>query len=655
MAAFKYPYVLFLLAGLLAFIQGAPVAITGTIKLDHFGYRVSDPKIAYFTADPGGRVEVRRSGDDSPAYTVGAADIVDKGMDRGSPLISGDHVWWVDFSGLAEGGRFYLYSPFLNERSYDFSVDDGIYQSPMEATLKALYLQRCGTPKPAQYAGVWSDENACHLQDRTTRPACAGSPYGNQDLSGGWHDAGDYNKYIGNSNRNCGSNWSGDSGSSVWYLLSAYELNPGAFYDGQSQIPESGNGVPDILDEVKWYLDWYLKMQMNDRHVLSVVHQTNYTGGAPPSADATTRYYYIPNGTAEAIFVASLAHAARVLGAFPLYAVYAEALKTAALGTWNAWVRNASSSDYKFWAAAELFRLDPTQTDAQSFVDRYKNWPSLSMNVNQFHLNYGIYTYAQTPAATPAVVSAMKGAVGRQVDTVFRANDHYNSGMASYDYFWSSNQVKAEYAMALIWGVTLEATGSHTAAECLNHAQDYLHYLNGANPLNMVYMSNTDAMGAKHSLWRLYHGWFGSYGDTRYSRPNFIGKPAAVDDPLYPYFDGVDNFGIRDDDASLYGPPPGFVVDGPTYQYKQLGGQAQPPNQPDGSGAPYAKAYRDWNYSDPTGSRTMPWIVNETGIYYISSYTFLSSQFVSPKRFINRANSIARGALGWPLRKRAPF
>lgn len=600
--------------------------LTNDMKLDHFGYRSADPKIAYFTANPGGSVEVRRAADNSLAYTV-TSGIVDRGTETGKTLIHGDHVWWVNFSGLTETGRFYLYSPSLNKRSYDFRIDNTVYQAPLVATLKALYLQRCGTPKPATYAGVWADSNACHLQDASTTAACNGSPYGTVDLSGGWHDAGDYNKYIGATSNAC-RNWSGDRGQALWYLLTAYEWNPDIFYDGQSNIPESGNGVPDILDEAKWYLDWYLKMQMSDFHVLSVVHQTNYTGGAPPSTDTTTRYYYPPNANSEAIFVASLAHAARVLADFPLYSDYADTLANAAFATWDAWVSNAPSSDYKFWAATEIFRLDPTQMAARNVIDGYRKWSSYWMNFNQV-INYGIYNYVQTPGATPSVLAAMRRAINEHVDFAFRANDLYNAGMYAYDYYWSSNQLKAEYGMALIWGAVLGETGSHTATECLNHAQDYLHYLNGANPMNMVYMSNPDAMGAKHGIWHLFHGWFGSYNDTRYSRPNFIGKPNSVSDPLYPYFSGVDNFGIRDDDTSTYGPAPGFVVDGPTYQYHQLGGQAQPPNLPGGRPAPHAKAYRDWNYSDPSGSRTMPWIVNETGIYYIAAYTLLASQFIN--------------------------
>src|SRR5208283_5029097 len=181
--------------------------------------------------------------------------------------------------------------------------------------------------------------------------------YGTLNLSGGWHDAGDYNKYIGTDT--C-ANWGGDGGSALHFLLTAYELNPGLFPDNMSNIPESGNGISDLLDECKWELDWYLKMQMTDKHVLSVVHQTVYTTGSPPSTDATVRYYYPPNpsGSGEAEFVAIMSNAARVMSTVPALASYAATLRTAAEATWNAYSTAWTTSDQKFWAAAEIFRME---------------------------------------------------------------------------------------------------------------------------------------------------------------------------------------------------------------------------------------------------------------------------------------------------------
>ncbi len=309
--------------------------IAGHIKIDNFGYRTTDTKIAYFTQNPGTTVGVYNASTSVLAYSVPAANITGPFTDSGATTwISGDTVWRADFSSFTTPGTYYILSTSLNEISYNFQISDCIYQAPMTATLKALYYQRCGCAKPAQYAGAnWADSSACHTQDA----ACAPAPgctfpnnYGTLNLEGGWHDAGDYNKYIGSTPSGSCQSWGGDSGEAIHDLMTAYEWNPTLYAGLSSNIPESGNGNPDILNEAKWELDWYLKMQMTDNHVLSVVHQTVYTTGSPPSTDTTTRYYYPPNGDGEAQFVAMLSHSGRVMSTVPGMAYYAVTLRSAA-------------------------------------------------------------------------------------------------------------------------------------------------------------------------------------------------------------------------------------------------------------------------------------------------------------------------------------
>ncbi|HTC19632.1 MAG TPA: glycoside hydrolase family 9 protein, partial [bacterium] len=170
--------------------------LLGNIKVDHFGYRTGDTKIAYFTANPGASVEVLDA--NSNALILTSTNVTDKGTDASSPLMSGDHVWWVDFSPLNTSGTYYLYSPSLNEQSYNFQVSDTRYQAPVTAALKSLYYARCGTPKTAANGGVWND-TACHASDAACTAFCPVSSsyptlnanYGTLNLSGGWHDAGD--------------------------------------------------------------------------------------------------------------------------------------------------------------------------------------------------------------------------------------------------------------------------------------------------------------------------------------------------------------------------------------------------------------------------------------------------------------------------------
>ena len=258
-----------------------PAPVSQAIKMDYFGYRPNDTKIAIFTVNPGSMVEIRAL-DDAVVSTIptNGGSIQFKGNDT---TRSGDSVWWVDFSGFTTGD-YRLYSPALGAQSYDFKVTDNVYNDVVNAALKTFYYQRCNTSKETVYAGNWADPQACHLSDLATGPAAGHTDHGTLDLSGGWHDAGDYNKYV----------W-GAVSSAILTMLQAFEDNPGVFKDNDLNIPESGNGIPDILDEIKWELDWLLKMQLSDGSVLYQTHVDGFASDSPPSVDQNIRYYQNPN------------------------------------------------------------------------------------------------------------------------------------------------------------------------------------------------------------------------------------------------------------------------------------------------------------------------------------------------------------------------
>ena len=577
----------------------ASAAVTRHIKIDHYGYRPADPKLAIVTSNPGTTAEVRDTlGNVVFRVPQDGGSITFRGYDA---PVSGDSVWWLDFSPFQAPGDYELNVSGLGQ-SYRFTVRDSVYNQPVLVSLKSYYYQRCGVPKPAVYAGVWSDPSACHLKDtaaaKNTLEQPQGPNWGRLNLSGGWHDAGDYNKYV----------WD----QSTWYLLTAYELNPGRFTDDQTGIPESGNGIPDILDEVKFELEWLLRMQRPDSSVLERIHAYSfqYTAESPPSQDTTTRFYLNATKNSCAYFIADCANAARVFRAAGLVA-FADTLASAARRAW-AWSQKAANdtlSDAKLWAAAEIFRMDTTMAAARAYVNNYKSsqWQGWWMNPGEV-INYGVWAYCQTAAATPAVTQNMRTSFGQGLDAVFGYNDNYRSGLIPGHYCWSSNQYKAEYGIMLRMGILLNVTGSHTPLECWNQALGYWHYLNGLNSMNMLYQSNMAQYGGEHSVFQAYHGWF-DYGTSLYD-----GKPDAVAEPFYPYF-------AADSQTSTMGTAPGHVVGGPNRYYS--GNQTPPANQ-----TYYHRFYRDWHFED-TGERKS-WEVNETAIYYTGSYLCLGSFFMKP-------------------------
>ncbi len=152
----------------------------------------------------------------------------------------------ADFSVVTKPGAYTLVVPGVGN-SYSFVIGRKVHDGVTRAAIKAFYYQRVSTALPEKYAGSWY-RPAGHADDSViVHPSAAtpGHPAGSV-IRGprGWYDAGDYNKYIVN------------SGITMGTLLSAYE-DFASYYDTLLLgIPERGNALPDILDEVLWNLRW---------------------------------------------------------------------------------------------------------------------------------------------------------------------------------------------------------------------------------------------------------------------------------------------------------------------------------------------------------------------------------------------------------------
>jgi endoglucanase len=648
-----------LMAALLLSAPAVAAPVSTSIKLDNFGYRTSSTKYAIFTADPGTTIELRNTSD-TTVYTVPTANIVSKTADTHS----GDAVWRVDFSGFTTAGTYRIYSSTLGVQSYDFTIANDVYASAVRQAMKTFYYQRCNTPKATTYAGNWADTTACHTGDSSMGVETGHLNHGTLDLSGGWHDAGDYNKYVWRYNA-----------LAIYFLLRSYEDNPNAFPDDSLNIEDaSANTTPDILDEVKWELDWMKKMQLTGTEtngsgyagaVLSRIQQSNRTlFNSPPSADTTVRYYYDPDLESAAVLAGSFAYASRIYGTVSAYSTYAATLKDSANKAWD-WLADQSESGasndvkrIKVWAAAEIFRINTGLTDqtsidraneAQAYVDGFhSSWAAsgLSLNNPQSFDTLAAFTYYGTSAGTQTIRDRMKALLQDGVATLlYYRQDNYENGMQSYHYDWSSNAARAAHGLFLQIASRLGTYRSdwYSAAYVQGHSEEFLHYLHGRNPLSMVYLTNMASLGGEHSVWQLYHGWFGAAGKS-HSVSNYIGKPSSVTESAYPYYSGTDNHGVSDNKSSTYGPAPGFVPGGPNPHYVDNlsdcrdtvnasagGGTANPP-----IGSAYNKYYRDWNdttwvadsTSVPGGKRACAWRLNENSISVQAMYVALGSYFM---------------------------
>ena len=213
----------------------------------------------------------------------------------------------ADFSALRQPGRYRLQVAGLPP-SAPFVIAPDAYAALNAAALKAFYFNRASLALDAAHAGAWA-RPAGHLDDHVLVHASAtgpGRPEGAViSAPKGWYDAGDYNKYIVN------------SGITVYTLLAAYEHFPAFFQAQRLNIPESGNALPDLLDEVLWNLEWMIAMQdPADGGVYHKLTNKGFDGVVMPHQSTGERYVVMKATAATLDFAAVAAQASRVFAAF---------------------------------------------------------------------------------------------------------------------------------------------------------------------------------------------------------------------------------------------------------------------------------------------------------------------------------------------------
>ena len=174
----------------------------------------------------------------------------------------------LDFSELETPGGYFI--RFGNTESGTFSISPGVYSGTADFLLKYMRQQRCG------YNPFYAD--SCHTHDAiiVDHPEKSGQRI---DVTGGWHDATDYLQYT------C------TSANAVYQMLFAYRRNPGVFGDSFDASGNPGsNGIPDILDEARWGIDWLLKMNPDSGEMYNQIADDRDHAGFRLPADDKASY-----------------------------------------------------------------------------------------------------------------------------------------------------------------------------------------------------------------------------------------------------------------------------------------------------------------------------------------------------------------------------
>lgn len=542
--------------------------------------------------------------------------------------VSGDRVWRFDFSAYTTPGRYYVLDVANNVRSYEFEIKEEVYNTALKHALRSFFYQRSGFAKQAPYAETGWVDGASHvgtLQDKQCRIFSAPSDVSTQrDVHGGWYDAGDYNRY---------TVWTGNY---IIELLKAYEENPTAWTDDYN-LPESGNGIPDVLDEIKWGMDFLLRLQKTDGSLISIVGVAH---ASPPSSATGRSLYGNVNTSATLKAAAAYAYGAKIFKNAGL-GCYADTLKVAAQKAWDWSVSNPavvwSNNDpayvtavggvgggdmevddygrtmFKLEAAVHLYDLTGNSI-YQTFFDN---------NYSTSHLIQWYYTYPfeQAHQETLLYYTKLSGATTSIVNTI---KSRYNSGIegansfAAYDsdkdayksyleaYVWGSNGNKCSQG-SMLYDVISYNLNSVRNTDAQDAAEQYIHYIHGLNPLQKFYLSNFNNHDADNSVSTFYHSWY-AHGSALW-----------------------DKVGV-----STYGPAPGYLVGGanPSYNWNSC----CPSNCGSSSNnalcnsidlsrvknQPSSKAYMDFNESWPIDS----WEVTENSCGYQAPYIRLLSKFV---------------------------
>jgi endoglucanase len=351
--------------------------ISSSIKINQVGYLPDSLKYCYvgnYLGDFGempvtARQAVLRRQDGSVAGTFPLVksdkeDLFRVSRDELKPF-SGEEVWIADFSGYKTAGTYYIQIDGIG-RSYPFEIGDSIYNVPFYHTARVFYYQRSGVAIEEQYAGQWTRpvshtmksiyhnsvaDKSGLLYDPEVEPAIGEEI----DLTGGWYDAADYNKYTKS------------AAEAVNCMLSLYELAPEKYSCDSLNIPESGNGIPDIIDQAKWELDWLAKMVSANGGVFNKNSFSHFAFVMPQERNGEKMYAITKTTRDTALACAVLAKAARIFNANGWYPEAAATYEAKARLAWECLLRVPQT--YPVPAPGE--HIDAYQSPVGRGVDMY--------------------------------------------------------------------------------------------------------------------------------------------------------------------------------------------------------------------------------------------------------------------------------------------
>lgn len=405
---------------------------------------------------------------------------------------AGARAYRLDLTPLTDPGTYRLVVPGVG-CSEAFGVGDVWAHHAFYVHLKGLYHQRCGTAIEAPFSR-WT-RAACHTSLGVTDAEPPGfipeaTPVeGTLQGGGGHHDAGDFDVRLVHT---LVAGW----------LLSAYELYPSKFVDGQLDIPESGNGIPDLLDEALYSLRAWENLQAEDGGIRAGFETYRHPayGQVDAATDDLPYRTYRTYGHTTLAGGALMAYAARLVR--PFDAARAEGLLARARRAWAFYERHREDPEYRWSPGARLFAgcqlylatgeasFHDAMADAAATVfgldGRKATWPAQHLG-HLANLNYvdgGMvlshyfagYLLETKVDRRPELVKALRDSILRQAEEVKKALERPGFAYVRLG-DWGLSTAQGRYADYLFHAHRL--TGDRTYVDLAARLADFTL---GANP-----------------------------------------------------------------------------------------------------------------------------------------------------------------------------
>lgn len=399
-----------------------------------------------------------------------------------------------DFSELKDEGRYFISAKGLGE-SDTFTIGKDVYLDAFQKAFHFFYLQRCGCELPKEAAGIYAHA-ACHTGQATV--------YGStkkRNVNGGWHDAGDYGRYVG------------PGAMAVAQLLLAYEADRGLAQSYCNPVNnEKVQKMPAYLAEVKYELDWMMKMQREDGALYHKVSCRNFCGFIMPEEEKEELVLSPVSVTATADFAAVTAMAVRFYQEYD--EAYAEKLAEVSKKAYAAMKEMALPGGFKnpkdittgeygddcdlderYWAAAELYKAFGEEMYRRDFeaLAREKiyhgyGWVEMGSYGNRAYLST---TYEVDEELKKQIAESM-AELGEKKSEI-AGKDGYGTALSAKEYSWGSNLDAANNGLHLCDAWRLTGEEKYRKA-----AEQQLHYLLGRNPMGLCYLTGCGTDAIKH-------------------------------------------------------------------------------------------------------------------------------------------------------------